>query len=150
MEKIIVSACLLGEKVRYDGKTKLLDHPLMKRWQEEGRIVGICPEIAGGLAIPRPAAEQQNDRVVTIQGQDVTDAFTKGAKQALQLVNDHNIKFALLKANSPSCGNQQIYDGSFSNTLIDGSGVTAKLLSKNGVKVYNEHQLDELSKMLEQ
>ncbi|MBT1445409.1 DUF523 domain-containing protein [Shewanella sp. JM162201] len=159
MEKILVSACLLGEAVRYDGKDNLLDSPLWQGWQQQGRFVSICPECAGGLPTPRPAAEivsppgreavgSQAIRVLTVYGADVTDAFEKGAKDALKLARQNNIRFAVLKARSPSCGKGLIYDGSFSRTLIDGDGVTAALLSLHGIEVFTEHQLQQLAERL--
>ena len=177
MEKILVSACLLGEAVRYDGKDNLLDSPLWQRWQQQGRLVSICPECAGGLPTPRPAAEivslaaeinspsaeilspaaeihapdsPQAIRVVTVTGDDVTAPFVRGAEAALRLARKENIRFAILKARSPSCGKGQIYDGSFSRTLTDGDGITAALLSLNGIEVFTEYQLQRLAERLVQ
>ncbi len=177
MEKILVSACLLGEAVRYDGKDNLLDSPLWQGWQQQGRFVSICPECAGGLPTPRPAAEivsppaeirrppaessrlsaemqtpdpKQAIRVLTVDGTDVTDAFEKGAEAALKLAREANIRFAILKARSPSCGKGLIYDGSFSRTLIDGDGITAALLSQHGIEVFTEYQLQQLAERLVQ
>jgi len=143
--KLLVSACLLGQPVRYDGKSKAIKElQWLQSLQADDRLVVICPEVAGGLATPRAPAEQRGGLVITVQGEDVTQEFNEGAKQALVLCKKHNIKFALLKARSPSCGNTEIYDGSFSNNLILGMGVTARLLELNGIKVYSELQLQEL------
>lgn len=142
-----MSACLLGRKVRYDGGDCAQDHILIQKWQAEGRIIAICPEMAGGLSTPRQPAVA--NKVITNAGVDVTNAFQQGAKLALDLCQKHRIKFAVLKARSPSCGSSQIYDGTFSRTLIDGLGITAALLIKNGIQVFDEFQLHDLEKSLD-
>ena len=150
MEKILISACFLGEKVRYDGKIKTLTNPLLNRWNSEQRLVVVCPEVCGGLPVPRPAAEinQQSQQVVTEQGNNVSQYFILGAEQALVLCKKHAIKFALLKESSPSCGSQWIYDGTFTQQKITGQGVTAQLLIKNGIKVFSEDNIDQLAEIL--
>lgn len=140
--KILLSACLLGQKVRYDGKDCLQDHPRLSEWIKSGRTVSICPEMAGGLPTPRPPAEMVGDNVLTIDGKDVTAEYHLGAQKALELVQKHNIRVAILKARSPSCGSKQIYDGTHSKKLIDGMGITAALLIKHGVKVFDESEID--------
>ncbi|MGR6500663.1 DUF523 domain-containing protein [Shewanella sp. Koi 1] len=150
MEKILISSCLLGQAVRYDGGHNLLQDQWMQRWQREGRIVAFCPECAGGLATPRPAAERVGEAVLTAQGEDVTAAFQLGAQKALALAQDQGIKIAILKARSPSCGNQHIYDGTFSKRLIAGQGMTAELLQAAGVSVFNETELAQVSTRLGQ
>ena len=143
--KLLVSACLLGQPVRYDGKAKgLKELGWLKQMASEGRLVVICPEVAGGLPTPRPAAERLGERVITTTGDDVTQEFQSGAEQALALCQKHNIRFALLKAKSPSCGNDEIYDGSYSGQLKKGQGMTAELLTANSVQVFSELQLSEL------
>ncbi|PAU88295.1 purine-nucleoside phosphorylase [Pseudomonas sp. WN033] len=150
MEKILVSRCLLGHPVRYDGGSH---GPFgwLQRWQAEGRVVALCPEVAGGLPTPRPAAEIPGGQgaevlagrvpVSTIDGSDVTAAFVRGAGLALQLVAAEGIRYAVLKARSPSCGNHENYDGSFSGRKVKGEGVTAAALRQAGVRVFNEDQL---------
>ena len=145
MKKILVSACLLGQSVRYDGQGKGLPDPCLARWQAQGRLVSVCPELAGGLPVPRAPAERQGARVVTVQGEDVTAAFACGAQAALQLCQAHGIRLALLKEGSPSCGSQQIYDGTFAGQRVAGEGVTAALLRAHGIQVYAETQLAELA-----
>ena len=150
MEKLLVSRCLLGHKVRYDGGAHG-PFDLLQHWQDEGRIVPLCPEVAGGLPTPRPPAEIPGGQgaqvldgtspVLTRDGANVTAAFVAGAETALQLVQQHGLQVAVLKARSPSCGNTHNYDGSFSGTLIEGEGVTAALLRRAGIKVFNETQL---------
>lgn len=144
MEKILVSACLLGEKVRYDGAGKTLSHDIWQKWQDEGRLVSICPEVSGGLPVPRlPAEMTDEDTVINTKGEDVTDAFVAGAEQTLRLAQKHNIHLAVLKENSPSCGSHFIYDGTFSGTKKTGQGITAARLRKNGIKVFSENELEQ-------
>lgn len=154
MSKILMSACLLGQKVRYDGGDCLQSHPLLQQWFNEGNIITICPEMAGGLPTPRPPAEIQDKKsgvdvlkrtasVKTSNNQDVTDFFLRGAQKALELVKQHHIRVAILKARSPSCGAEMIYDGTFSRTLMQGEGVTAALLMEHGVQVFDEYHIDE-------
>ena len=150
MQKILVSRCLLGHRVRYDGGAHG-PFTLLERWQQEGRVVALCPEVAGGLPTPRAPAEIRGGQgaqvldgllpVLTVHGEDVTAAFVAGAEQALALVAQHGIRIALLKARSPSCGNQENYDGSFSGSKVAGEGVTAAALRRVGVQVFNEEEL---------
>ncbi|GHE88671.1 DUF523 domain-containing protein [Thalassotalea profundi] len=149
MKKILVSACLLGEKVRYDGNSQQQHHVMLNKWQQQGRIISICPEVAGGLTIPREPAEIQPDsRVITQKGINVGHQFLLGAEKALFLCQKYEIRYALLKESSPSCGSHTIYDGTFSNSKISGMGVTAALLEENGIQVFSEHQIDELNHLL--
>lgn len=145
MKKILISSCFLGNKVRYDGGDNLLVNSTLKQWQNEQRLVVICPELAGGLTIPRAPAEIQltgnSISVNTITGEDVTSAFERGAKQALLLCQKHNIDYALLKESSPSCGSTTIYNGQFSQQKIPGHGMTTALLRANGIKVFSELNL---------
>ena len=155
--KVLVSRCLLGHRVRYDGGASGPYDPLAQ-WQDEGRVIALCPEVAGGLPTPRAAAEIPGGQgfdvlngrapVMTTEGEDVTEAFVSGANQALALVKQHNIRIAVLKANSPSCGNRLTYDGTFSGTKIEGQGVTTALLSAAGIQVFNELELLEAAKAL--
>jgi uncharacterized protein YbbK (DUF523 family) len=157
MQKILVSRCLLGQRVRYDAGAHG-PFALLERWQQEGRVVPLCPEVAGGLPIPRAPAEIPGGQgaqvldgllpVLTVSGEDVTVAFVSGAEQALALVAQHGIRVALLKARSPSCGNREAYDGSFSGVKVAGEGVTAAALRRAGVQVFAEDQLDQLAAVL--
>lgn len=143
----------MGDQVRYDGRHNLLDHPKVKQWFSEGRVVKICPESAGGLPTPRPPAETQSKFPIMITdrtGQDVTPEFLMGAEQTLDLARRESVCCALMKARSPSCGNVQIYDGSFSGELVEGSGVAASELMRNGIPVFNENQLDEMIDFIDQ
>ena len=150
MKKILVSSCLLGEPVRYDGKSKPLLHKLLELWLQQGRIISFCPEVAGGLPTPRAAAEINSDgRVLNAAALDVTEQFNLGAQQALLRCVHNQISFALLKEGSPSCGRNRIYDGSHRGIKIAGMGVTAKLLEQNGIRVFSEDQIDELHLLID-
>ncbi len=159
MSKILLSACLLGDPVRYDGRSKTLRNTALDRLLTQGRVVSFCPEVAGGLPVPRAAAEiHAGDGAAVItklawvktqDGTDVSEHFLSGARQALALCRQHDISVAVLTESSPSCGSSQIYDGSFTRKLIPGSGVTAALLDQHGVKVFNQHQLGEALRYLE-
>ncbi|OUS32087.1 hypothetical protein A9Q98_02125 [Thalassotalea sp. 42_200_T64] len=148
MQKILISSCFLGNKVRFDGKTKTLIDPQIATWQQQGRLLVICPETAGGLAVPRPRAEllagNVAERVIDELGNDVTKPFQQGANAALALCQQQHIKYALLKEYSPSCGSSEVYDGHFQGKKIIGMGVTAKLLTASGIKVYSELTLAKL------
>lgn len=146
MKKILVSACFLGDKVRYDGKQKTLNHPIIQKWQTEGRLISICPEVAGGLSVPRAAAEIStlNGKVLTSQKIDVSTSFQHGANMALKMCNKHNIRYALLKEFSPSCGSNTVYDGTFSGKKISGEGKTTELLRQHGIEVYSELTIESL------
>ena len=150
MEKILISACLYGHAVRYDGNDNLVTHPFLDKWKKQGRFVVLCPEVSGGLPTPRPPAEIQADgNVTTITGNDVTAAFQAGTQTAVKLCRQHGIKLALMKENSPSCGSRFIYNGQFDGTKITGQGLTAAALTDNGIRVFSEYQLDELAYALE-
>lgn len=142
--KILVSACLLGTPCRYDGKSKPV--PALERLREMCHtLVPVCPEVLGGLPTPRPPAElQSHGRVVNRAGEDVTASYRKGAELALELARSEGCTLAVLKAKSPSCGCHQVYDGSFTGTLIPGQGVAARLLEESGVRVVDETELGTL------
>ena len=155
--KILISSCLLGEDVRYDGNNSSIafnpnvSFSLKELFMDilcDNEIYSFCPEVAGGLGVPRiPSEIVKTDKPFIVQnaeGADVTINFLVGAKKALDVCTQEDIKVALLKANSPSCGNTNIYDGTFSNNLIEGQGLTARLLKENGVEVFNETQLKDL------
>lgn len=149
MEKILISACLYGHVVRYDGQDNLITHPQLEVWKAQGRLVVFCPEVSGGLPTPRPPAEIQPDgKVITVEGNDVTAAFQTGTQQAVELCRRHHIKLALLKENSPSCGSHSIYNGQFNGTKVAGQGLTTAALQANGVTVFSEQQINELAAAL--
>ncbi|MBW3166382.1 DUF523 domain-containing protein [Ferrimonas balearica] len=148
--RVLTSACLLGQSVRYDGQAKGLADPRLAQWEKAGLLLTVCPEVEGGLPVPRPAAELgEKGRVRTEGGDDVSLAFHRGARVALALCQRYGIRLALLKANSPSCGNTRIYSGRFDGQLVVGEGVTAALLRQHGIEVFNEAQLDQLAQALD-
>ncbi|GMM85297.1 DUF523 domain-containing protein [Pseudoalteromonas sp. MTN2-4] len=144
MHKILVSSCLLGQPVRYDGQSKGLTNDILTRWLQEKRVVAFCPEVTGGLPTPRAPAEINAERVIMTTGEDVTSEFQLGAQKALALCDAQQIKFALLKESSPSCGRNTIYDGSHNGVKVAGMGLTAKKLVKAGIQVFSEEQLPQL------
>lgn len=134
--KIIVSACLLGYNVKYDGKSNLNSE--LVNFLSNYEVISICPEVMGGLSIPRVPAEIKNNKVINQDGLDVTNEYNLGAQKTLEIAKKENIKVAILKERSPSCGSINIYDGTFTHTKINGLGITAKLLKENGIIVLNE------------
>ena len=104
-------------------------------------MIPACPEMLGGLGTPRPPAEKTGDRILTREGRDVTDAFERGAHAVAELAGDE-VRVAILKENSPSCGSSFVYDGTFSGAKIPGEGVTAALLRQRGIAVFSDEQLD--------
>ena len=154
MPKILISACLLGQKVRYDGKDNLQSHQQLQAWIKAGDVISICPEMAGGLPTPRPPAEIEHGitakevlngkgKIITINGGDVTAEYLSGAQKTLALAKQHNIHVAILKARSPSCGSKHVYDGNYTRSLVEGMGVAAALLTQHGIQVYDETQIDQ-------
>lgn len=171
MEKILISACFLGQKVRYDGKANSLSDEIIQQWKNQNRFISICPEVSAGLGTPRPAAEIQSiyisdihvtnlnspplkarstKTVLTQQGVDVSDAFYRGAQIALSLCQQYKIRFALMKESSPSCGSHYIYDGSFTKNKILGEGITIALLREHGIEVFSENNIMSLLDRLQE
>jgi uncharacterized protein YbbK (DUF523 family) len=146
--RVLVSACLLGQPVRYDGQSKGIVSDWLTALGVEGRALAFCPEVAGGLPTPRPPAERQGERVVTEGGLDVTAEFDHGAELALALCLVQGIRFALLKEGSPSCGSGRIYNGRFEGVSVVGEGKTTALLRRHGINVFSEDQLAELASAL--
>lgn len=152
VERILVSSCLAGRPVRYDGAAKPVEADLFERWRIQGRLVPFCPELSGGLTVPRPPAEivggdggdvlDGTARVLTGTGEDVTGEFLRGARLALETARRSGARTALLKEGSPSCGTHRIYDGTFTGTSTPGTGVTTALLRRSGIEVFTEHDLE--------
>ncbi|EJZ20440.1 DUF523 domain-containing protein [Rhizobium sp. Pop5] len=153
--RILVSACLMGQAVRYDGRAKPLLHPVIERWQAEGRLVTIYPEMSAGMQVPRPPAEIANAatgekvlagmaRVVELTGGDVTAEFLQAAENAVALARQTGCRYALLIDGSPSCGSDFIYDGTFSGRKQAGNGVTAAALKAAGIEVFSNHEISRL------
>jgi uncharacterized protein YbbK (DUF523 family) len=159
MEKVLISACLLGKRVWYDGNGLSVYDSILEQWKASGRVISICPEVDAGMSIPRAPAEilkgdgcnvwEGTALVVEDAGIEVTEYFKKGAQMALELCKKHNIKVAVLTENSPSCGSSVIYDGSFTSKKIDGVGVTAALLKNSGIAVFSQHNIESASKELQ-
>jgi uncharacterized protein YbbK (DUF523 family) len=156
MDRILVSACLMGEAVRYDGRAKPLAHPLLDRWRQEGRLVSLCPEMAAGLPVPRPPAEiagvggggavlEGKAEVFERTGRNVTALFLLAAERAVAVAADNQCRFALLIDGSPSCGSTEIYDGRFDNLKIAGQGVVAARLARAGIEVFAHRDIEALA-----
>ena len=140
--RILVSACLLGMRCRYDGESKAC--PAVLSLKEHHQLVPVCPEQLGGLPTPRPACERVGDRVMTGQGEDRTAEYARGAEQAARLYTLLDCDCAVLKSRSPMCGAGEIHDGSFSGGMLAGDGCLAALLKQAGVPVFTEEQTDSL------
>ncbi len=137
MEYIMVSACLLGVNCKYNGKNNY--HEELIEYLKDKAVIPICPEIYGGLPTPRVPSEILGKKVLNKEGLDVTDNFRRGAEESLKLAKKFNVKKAILKAKSPSCGFGNIYDGTFSDHLIPGNGITAELFKQNGIEILTEN-----------
>ena len=140
--KILVSACLLGLRCRYDGQSK--PNAAVLALGEKHTLIPCCPEQLGGLPTPRPPAEWQGARILNRAGADVTEAYLRGAEGALRIARLCGCSRAILKERSPACGSREIYDGSFSGILVPGEGSAARALRAAGIPVYGESELDRL------
>jgi uncharacterized protein YbbK (DUF523 family) len=154
---ILVSACLAGFDVKYNGSHNLNEK--IKKWFDEKKAIPICPEVLGGLSIPREPAEivggegedvlDGHAKVITNNGIDVTEQFMKGANETLKIALDLNATMVILKERSPSCGSSMIYSGEFNGSKKKGTGVTAALLKRNGIQVLSEENFIKLLKEME-
>lgn len=160
MDRILVSACLIGWPVRFDGAAKTAHHPLLTRWAEEGRLVPVCPETAAGLPTPRPAAEIEpgasaadvlagTASVRDATGGDHGDAFREGARIAAATARVRSIRFALMTEGSPSCGATLVADGTFGGRRRLGEGVTVRALRDAGVEVFSPDEIEALAARLD-
>ena len=140
--RLLISACLLGCRCRYDGASKT--QPWVAALAERYELVPVCPEQLGGLPTPRLPSERQGDRVVTREGGDVTAQYRRGAEEALALCRLLDCQAAVLKERSPSCGSGEIYDGTFTGTRIPGDGVTAETLRAQGIRIVGESRIGDL------
>jgi uncharacterized protein YbbK (DUF523 family) len=161
VQSILVSSCLLGESVRHNGAHKRANSEILQRWLAEGRVLAVCPEVAGGMSIPRPAAEIEHGaggakvlvgiaKVIDNTGRDVSPEFVAGAEHALAKARERGVRIAVLKEGSPSCGTSFSYDGTFSGTKVPVRGVTAELLHQAGIAVFSEAQFTEADAFLAQ
>ncbi|MDD9174019.1 DUF523 domain-containing protein [Aliivibrio sp. S2TY2] len=154
MAKVLVSSCLLGCKVRYDGNNLEVNTSEFDEFIESNDIISFCPEVAGGLPIPRIPAEicggTGNDvldgsaKILGKDGSDVTKAFLNGAELTLKMCLDNDVEYAVLTESSPSCGSSSVYNGKFEGVKVSGKGVTCTLLENHGIKVTSQHQLARL------
>jgi uncharacterized protein YbbK (DUF523 family) len=159
MIKVLVSSCLLGEPVRYHGGDAACPNAILDRWKREGRLVSACPEVAGGLPVPRPPAEivggdgnavlKKEAYVGDGVGADVTEAFLRGAEATLEAAIAGGARLAVLKDGSPSCATTYIHDGSFRGQRGSGQGVAAAMLSQAGIRVFSETQMEEAAAYLQ-
>ena len=140
--RILVSACLMGMRVRYDGKSKPCEAVI--GLTEKHELIPVCAEVFGGLPTPRVPAERVGERVITRDGRDVTAEYVRGAEEIARLAGIYHCTHAILKEKSPSCGKGRIYDGTHTGTLTEGNGVLAGLLMEMGVKVVGETEIDRL------
>lgn len=157
MGKILVSACLLGDRVRYNGGALTVNHEILERWKRDDLILSCCPEVDAGMSTPRAPAEISSGggtdvlagkaTVRDANGLDVTEYFLRGAEAALALCLENHIKVAVLAEGSPSCGSSLIYNGRFEGIKTDGAGVTAALLRQNGIQVFSQHSLEEADRL---
>ena len=141
-EKLLISACLLGENCKYSGGNNY--EPLTEALGERFELVPVCPECLGGLTSPREPAERVGERVLSRTGEDWTAAFYLGAERTLEIARREGISQAVLKERSPSCGYGAIYDGTFTSTVVPESGVTAELLEGSGVQIIGESAIETL------
>ena len=133
---LLISECLCGVCCRYDGDHNRIE--CLEELKNVYNLVPVCPEVLGGLLTPRPPAERVGNRVLTRDGSDVTEQFKRGATLALAIAIEKNCRCALLKAKSPSCGYGELYDGTFTRTLVKGVGVTSELLLLHDIQIYTE------------
>ena len=147
--KVLISACLLGDNVKYSGGNNLTPELVTLLEKYNVKIVKICPECFAGLPIPRVPSEIRGDKVFSKDGWDITEEFLSGAEKTYQIAKRKQVDFAILKERSPSCGSSYIYDGSFSGKVIQGQGLTAKKLSKENIIIFSEKNLEEIKDYLE-
>lgn len=156
---LLISACLIGAPVRYDGRAKTLSDTRIETWHRQGHLLPLCPEIIGGLPTPRPAAEIETGftaddvlagraRILDASGTDHTKAFVEGAQQVLAMAHEAGCTLALLTDASPTCGSTRVYDGQHRGARIAGVGILTALLRANGIRVFAPHQLDALESVL--
>lgn len=135
-EKIIVSACLLGKNCKYNGGNNFNEN--VNEFLKNKEVIAVCPEVMGGMSIPRLKSEIKGNNVINENSEDVSECFFKGAIKAFEIALENDVKIAILKEKSPSCGSKKIYDGNFNGTVISGSGIFAKMLINRGIKVLSE------------
>jgi uncharacterized protein YbbK (DUF523 family) len=140
-KNILVSACLLGESCRYDGKSKPCERVMALK--DTYNLIPVCPEVMGGLPTPRVPSEICGERVLMKDGRDVTENYNRGAQKALEIARQNACTVAILKEKSPSCGSGLIHNGLFDGGLVDGDGITTRLLKNEGIRVLGESEITE-------
>jgi uncharacterized protein YbbK (DUF523 family) len=144
MKKVLISSCLLGKNVKYDGgNNSILENDFIQFLKEQNLLIPVCPEVDGGLTVPRVPVEILVNRAINRDGIDKTSEFTKGAELAVEQALNKDIKMAIMKSKSPSCGKDFIYDGSFTKTLIKKDGIAAGMLKKSNIKIFTENEIDD-------
>ncbi|EHU1439832.1 DUF523 domain-containing protein [Acinetobacter baumannii] len=148
---LLISACLIGEPVRYDGRSCL--HTKLKRLFLNKKVHALCPELLGGFTTPRLPAEivggtgqdvlDGKAKILDSSGLDVTELYLKGAYRTLDIARQIQATCVVLKENSPSCGSQRIYNGTFQGEKITGVGITTALLQRHGFEVISENEIEE-------
>lgn len=143
-ERLLISACLLGFRCKYDGGANTLPAETQKALRARYELIPVCPEFAAGLPAPRPPCERRDGRVVNVEGRDLTAEFEAGARVALALAGRFGCRKALLKERSPTCGSGAVYDGTFSHTVIPGDGIAAEALRAAGIFLRGESEAETL------
>lgn len=138
---ILVSACLLGDNVKYNSSNNLVVG--LNEKLKDFDVIKVCPEVLAGLGVPRDTIEVYNNKVLSNKGIDVTSKIYKANDKIIKLIKEKNIKYAILKEKSPTCGVHEIYDGTFSHTKIKGSGMLTRTLIENNITVFNELEIGE-------
>ena len=146
--KVLISACLLGDNVKYSGGNNLTPELVILLEKYNVDIIKVCPECFGGLPIPRVPSEIRENKVFSKDNRDVTEEFSIGTEKTFKIAKENDVNFAILKERSPSCGSSYIYDGSFSGKIIEGQGITTKRLTEEKIKVFSEENLEEIEKYL--
>lgn len=144
--KVAVSSCLLGINCKYSGGNNY--HDELNRWLKEHEITAVCPEVLGGLPVPRASCEIRNEKVKTKSGDDKTKEYRRGAEKALAQVRENGCELVILQARSPSCGVCHIYDGTFSEKLIEGSGIFARMLREQGIPALDTENIESIDFVL--
>lgn len=144
MIKILISSCLLGNNCKWNGRNNARE--LIMSIKDKVEFIPVCSEVLGGLPTPRIPSEIVGDRVINEINLDVTDHFLEGAEKVLRIAKENNVKYAIFKERSPSCGVHQVYNGKFERTATEGKGITTRLLEKNGIRVYSDEEIEILIK----
>ena len=141
MQNVLISACLLGVDCKYNGSNNKLDDKIIHSLKEKYNLIPVCPEIMGGMPTPRNPVEISDGKVFDYDGEEFTKEFEKGSEEVVKLAKLYDATIAILKENSPSCGSNYIYDGTFNHKKIKGKGIAALKLSKENIKLFTEENV---------